>query len=553
MDYFAPSGSRACIGSKMTRRRTLTNVFAVRWLAPLALAVVLVACGGGSGSGSGSGSSGNSPSPPPPLSDAAATRFLEQAAFGPTTADVAHVKAVGFDAWLTEQFSAPLTDLPDVADTAPLDTVQTAFFANAVNAPDQLRQRLAFALSQIYVVSNAKVDNSKAMVNYYRVLLNDAFASHRQLLKDVTLSPAMGVYLDMVDNTKADPSTGTSPNENYGRELLQLFSVGLFKLKSDGSVVVDGSAKPVGTYDQDTIEGFSRALTGWTFPTRPGQASQDFNPTYFVGPMESHETYHEPGSKVFLNGVVQPGGQSAPQDLDVALSNISQHQNTGPFLALRLIQALVKSNPSPAYIQRVSAVYADNGTGARADLKAVTKAVLLDVEARAGDTQAAGSGDGKLREPVLYMTRLLRAFKTKTNGAGLAGYAQSMRQDVLNAPSVFNFYPPSYKPRGSTLLGPEFKILNSATLLPRLQFASDLSTGTLPTGTSTDLSDVVAVATDANTLVTLLDQRLMHGTASAALKSSVAQAVNAIGTDGATRAATAVYLFAASPEFQIQR
>ncbi|MEE9476268.1 MAG: DUF1800 domain-containing protein, partial [Roseateles sp.] len=453
----------------------------------------------------------------------------------------------------TEQFNAPLTDLPDVADTAPIDTAQTAFFANAVNAPDQLRQRVAFALSQIYVVSNAKVDSSKAMINYHRVLLNDAFGSHRQLLRDVTLSPAMGVYLDMVNNTKADPATGTSPNENYGRELLQLFSVGVFKLKPDGSVVTDGSAKPVGTYDQNTIEGFSRALTGWTFPARPGQASQDFNPSYFVGPMESHETYHEPGSKALLSGVTLPGGQSAPQDLDAALSNISQHQNAGPFLALRLIQALVKSNPSPAYIQRVSAAYADNGASVRGDLKAVIRAVLLDSEARAGDTQAAGSSDGKLREPVVFMTRLLRAFKTQTNGAGLASYAQSMRQDVFNAPSVFNFYPPSYKPRGSTLLGPEFKILNSNTLMTRLQFASDLSAGALPTGTSVDLSDFVAVAADVNALVNLLDQRLMHGSASATLKSSVAQALNAIGTDGATRAATAVYLFAGSPEFQIQR
>jgi len=551
MNNISRLDDRAAIDSKKeTGRKAQAHRRAVRWIASLALPAMLAACGGDGGSaGSGNATPAPTASPPAPVTDAAATRFLEQATFGPTAPDAAHLKAVGFDVWLDEQFALPVTDLPDAAKTTPLETIQAAYFANAVNAPDQLRQRVAFALSQIFVVGDNKVNNRNGMVNYYRVLLKDAFGSHRQLLKDVTLSPAMGDYLDMVNNTKADPSTGTSPNENYARELLQLFSVGLFKLNPDGSVITDGTGKPVPTYNQDTIEGFARCLTGWTYPTASGQASQE----NYAGAMEPLAANHEPGSKTLLDGVVQPGGQTAAQDLDAALSNIVQHQNVGPFLALRLIQALVKSNPSPAYVRRVSAAYAANATGVQGDLKAVIKAVLLDTEARAGDTHAAGPSDGKLREPVLYMTRLLRAFKTQTLGAGLAGYARSMRQDVLNAPSVFNFYPPSYKPRRSTLLGPEFKILNTPTLLARLQFASDFTAATLPAGTSVDLSDAVAVAADASALVAFLDQRLTHGMASTALKSSVAQAVSAVGADGARRAATATYLFAASPEFQIQR
>ena len=523
--------------------------------------------------GCGSGSSGNAaspaatsppisgapgtpvaPAPPPvPVTQIAATRFLEQATFGPTAADIAHLKAVGFEAWLTEQFATPVTDYPAFAETATLDAVQAAFLQNAVSAPDQLRQRLAFALGQIFVVSNLKVDSRTAITNYQRVLLNDSFASYRTLLKDVSVSPAMGTYLDMANNVRADVAAGTSPNENYGREVLQLFSVGVVKLNPDGSPILDANRKPMASYSQDTVEGFARALTGWTYPTKPGSAPQRTNDEYYNGTMELREENHEPGTKILLDGTTLPAAQGAARDLDAALDNIAQHPNVGPFIGRRLIQALVKSNPSPAYVQRVATRFADNGQGQRGDLKAVVRAVLLDPEARSGDTVAATATDGKLREPVLYMTRLLRAFGSRTDGRNLAGYAQQMRQDIFNSPSVFNYFPPSYKPQGLNLTGPEFKISNAPTITARLGFLYDFTSQNLPASTQPDFSDLIAVASDNAALIDALDSRLMHGTTPEAVKNAVLGALPAAGNDARQRAMLALYVFAASPAFNLQR
>ena len=496
---------------------------------------------------------GTPATPPIPVTQIAATRFLEQATFGPSAADVTHIKTLGFDAWLTEQFAAPVTDYPVFTDADALDVVQSAFLRNALSAPDQLRQRLAFALGQIFVVSNLKTDSRPGIANYQRVLLNDAFASYRTLLKDVSLSPAMGNYLDMANNARANLAAGTSPNENYGREILQLFSVGVIKLNPDGSSVLDASGKPAATYSQDTIEGFSRAFTGWTYPTKAGSASQSMNDEYYTGPMESRDDTHEPGTKALLNGTVLPAGQGATRDLEAALDNIAQHPNVGPFIGSRLIQALVKSNPSPAYVQRVANAFADDGQGKRGELKAVVRAVLLDPEARAGDMLPATATDGKLREPVLYMTRLLRAFGSRSDGRDLPQYAQQMRQDIFNSPSVFNYFPPTYKPQGLTIYGPEFKIANAPTLAARLSFLYDFTSQNLPPSTQPDFSDLVAVAGDNTSLIALLDTRLMHGTTPDSLKNAVTAALPAAGTDQRQRAMLALYLFAASPAFNHQR
>ena len=514
------------------------------------IVVMLVACGGGGGSGSSSTSTSTSSTPP--VTDTAATRFLEQATFGPTPDEIVHLKSIGYDAWFMEQFSAAISDYPTVTDANSLDVVQAAFFRNALTARDQLRQRLVFALGQIFVVSDQKIDSRVGIVNFQRTLLADAFGTYRQLLKDVTLSPAMGTYLDMANNTKADATQGTSPNENYAREVMQLFSVGMVKLNADGTPVLDANSKAVPSYTQDHIEGMARTFTGWTYPTKPGGASRPFNDSYYVGAMESHEDFHEPGTKKLLDAI-QPAGQGATQDLNAAMDNIAWHANVGPFIGTRLIQALVKSNPSPAYVQRVSATFTDNGQGVRGDMKAVLRAVLLDSEARAGDTLATTATDGKLREPVLYMTRLLRAFNARSEGTGMQNYSQPMRQDVFNATSVFNFYPPSYKPQGYTLAGPEFKIANAPTISARLNFLFDLTNQGLPATTQPDFSDLIAAAGDNTVLINFLDARLMHGTAPASLKAAVTQALPAAGNDSRQRAMLALYLFAASPAFTVQR
>lgn len=527
----------------------------------IGLLLLLTACGGGgsgsssagsSSNGSGGNNAGNSPPVVVPITDAAATRFLEQATFGPTAADIAHLESVGYDAWFNEQFTAATTDYPDATDNTDLSVVQAAFFHNAITAQDQLRQRVAFALGQVFVVSDAKIDSRVGIVNFQRTLLADAFGNYRQMLKDVTLSPAMGTYLDMADNTAADPAQGTSPNENYAREVMQLFSVGVSKLNDDGSIALDGNGKAMPTYTQDMIEGMARTFTGWTYPLKPGETSSPFNDEYYVGVMESHEDYHEPGTKQLLDAV-QPAGQGAVKDLDAALDSIVRNPNVGPFVGTRLIQALVKSNPSAAYVKRVAAAFANNGLGVRGDMKAVIRAVLQDPEARAGDTQTAGSNDGKLREPVLYMTRLLRAFKGRSDGVDLDNYSQGMRQDVFNAPSVFNFYPPSYKPQGYTLLGPEFKIVNSPTVTTRLNFAYDLTNQQLPTGTHIDVSDLVAIAGDSNALIAKLDAILMYGTTPASVKAAVSKALSGFAGDNTQRTMLAIYLFAASPAFNTQR
>ena len=350
----------------------------------------------------------------PLVSDAAAARFLEQASWGPTTASVALVKEVGFNAYIDQQVAAPASTWPDLATNDGLDVMQRRFFVNAMSGQDQLRQRVAFALGEVMVISNHKIDQH-GFPYYVRLLHKDAFGNYLTLLKDVTLSPAMGHYLDMVDNDKADPNNGTTPNENYAREIMQLFSVGLNRLNADGSLQTDASGNPIPTYTQDTIEGFASVFTGWTYPTAPGQKKQLHNPQYWTGPMEADDSDHDQNPKSLLDGTVLPAGQTAAKDLDDGLQTILNNQNVGPFICLRLIEQLVTSNPSPAYLTHCSTAFADNGSGQRGDLKAVVKAILLDSEARRGDdpTQLALS-DGKLKEPILLINGLLRALNATT-------------------------------------------------------------------------------------------------------------------------------------------
>jgi len=472
----------------------------------------------------------------PLATPAAARRFLEQGAFGPTPSEALHVQTVGLQGWLTEQFA-----LPQTSNYSGLPVAQSGlparFIVNAVTNQDQLRQRVAFALSQIFVTSLGKLTFNGNMIGFQNMLLADSFVNYRQTMEDVTLSAAMGNYLDMANNAAANPATGSVANENYARELMQLFSTGPNMLNQDGTLKLDAHGLPIPTYSQFTITEFARVFTGWAYPPPPGQALR-WNAYPSAGTMVPFNAYHDFGAKTLLNGYVSPAGATPLQDVRNALDNIFNHPNVGPFVATQMIQHLVKSNPSPAYVSRVAAVFNNNGKGVRGDMKAVVTAVLLDTEARANDQGGKDQpGDGHLQEPALFVAGMIRAFGGQANDQN---YYENdlpyMGQDIFNSPSVFNYYTPSYDVPGAGLMGGEFQIYTPNNAIVRanevksLMFSPSLSPiQTYGPGTSVDLSPFVALASTPSTLVDALDLTLTHGTMPAAMKAQVVAAVNAAG------------------------
>jgi uncharacterized protein (DUF1800 family) len=496
---------------------------------------------------------------PPTVAD----RFLEQSTFGPDPALVTQLQSSGLQAFLTAQYGLPVSPYPDpVSGEKGLGAVQQRFFVQILFAPDQLRQRVAFALSQIFVVGGDKVNDPTGYTNYLRLLDTDAFSNYRQIMNDVTLSPAMGHWLDMVNNDKPNTSQGDHANENYARELMQLFTIGTAQLNPDGSSQLDSSGNPIPTYTQDTVEAFARAYTGWTYPLTPGGTQQKHNPPYWTGPMVAVDSNHDTDPKQLLqypnvaNGGLLPSGQTSAQDLKGALDNIFNHPNVGPFISRELIQHLVTSNPSPAYIQRVSNVFANNGSSVRGDMKSVITAILLDPEARRGDDPAtAVPTDGHLQEPILYMAGLLRAFDATSDGTNLAGQGSGMGQSALFAPSVFNFYSPNYVIPGTTQFGPEFQILTTATALNRVNWANSFVFGSLGSGTVVNFSSYATQAANPGALVDTLNALLMHGSMSADMKTSILTAMQTVpaGSNQALRQAqTAIYLISSSSQYQVQ-
>ena len=325
----------------------------------------------------------------------AAARMLDQATFGPTASDIQHVQSVGLNGYLTEQFSAsptllsaiPTSPLPAVclANNSAYPCAESEWWTAAITGQDQLRQRVAFALSEMFVVSTQMVPG-QSIPAFHNNLSTDAFGNFSTIMKDVTLSPAMGAYLNMLNSGK--PASGQIANENYARELMQLFTTGLYKLNQDGTEQLDGTGQPVLEYSQAQVQAFARAFTGWTFGNADGTAVKKFNNTanYDV-PMQQYEAQHDVTAKILLNGTTLPASQTAAQDLTGALTNIFNDSSTGPFVCKQLIQHLVTSTPSPAYVSRVAGVFADNGNGVRGDMKAVIRAILMDTEARAGRHQ----------------------------------------------------------------------------------------------------------------------------------------------------------------------
>jgi Protein of unknown function (DUF1800) len=509
-----------------------------------------------------------------------AVRFLEQSTFGPTEALAATLQDAGFSSFLDAQLAIPPSSLgtyPVILQSSAVVCPPTApsncfrdnfssfqpavqFFRNALVGDDQLRQRVGFALSQIFVVSDGEVASTYGMADYEQLLLNDAFSNVRQILQDVTLSPAMGRYLNMVNNDKANATKGTHPNENYARELLQLFSIGLVKLNADGTVVTDANGQPVPTYDQTVVDGFASVFTGWTYPTVSGATQLTHNPTNYRGVMEAVSTNHDTTAKTLLDGVTLPASQTAAQDLGSALDLIFNHPNIGPFIGKQLIQFLVTSNPSPAYVGRVSAVFANNGSGVRGDMKALVKAILLDPEAR-GAIQS-GTGYGKLREPALLAANLARALGVQSDGVYLRNASAGMEQPVYESSSVFNFYPPDYPLAGTALLSPPSTLLDSSSVLVRSNFIYALlfdnisPDPTIPgaTGTTAPLTDLMTSAGDAGALADRLNALLMHGTMSTGMRQAVMNAVNAVASsDAIDRVRAAAYIVGTSAQYQVEQ
>jgi uncharacterized protein (DUF1800 family) len=508
-----------------------------------------------------------------------AIRFLEQATFGPRLVNgtgpapidtVQHVVAVGVPQAITDQLNAPRSTFDGTTTSKDLGS---QFFYNAVMQPDQLRQRVAFALGQILVVSqtgipgnpNTPEDDAKlAMAGYLNLLSSNAFSNFRELLEAVTLDPAMGTYLDMANNRAFDTGgRAIEPNENYAREMLQLFTLGLHKLKEDGTEQLDAEGLPIPAYTEAHVQAFSRALSGWTYASTTGCPTVGRkNVANYTAPMIGCDVNHDSRSQTLLRGVVTVAGGTARQHLEHALNNVFYDPNLPPFICKQLIQHLVTSNPSPAYVQRVVAVFKNNGSGVRGDLGAVVRKILEDVEARGAQPPAAQLASfGHLRPPALFITSAIRWLNGtldtsagKDPGAKLNTWSRSMAQNVPRHPSVFSYYPPNAPaPGGNGLLGPEFAILDTATVTARANFVHELLFATTPAtaGVLIDLNVVPNAPTD---MVLWLGRYWLHDAMSPALQSRLQSAL----TDpraGVTlqQKKLAVYLTSLSPEFQIQR
>lgn len=560
----------------------------------LLVAAVLAGCGGGD------------PIPAvtaTPTSRLDSVRLANQASFGPTEALVSEIQQKGPVLWVAEQLRLPqqsfytlggdgaihqhtyATELclvpgqplgldPDTCyrnyhSASPLNW---DFYRNAAYRQDQLRQRVALALQQIVVVSSLDVNAVYGQRGYHNIFLEQAFGNYREVLRQVARSPVMGEYLDHINNDKA------APNENFARELLQLFTVGTCLL-DDGGRLAGGKCSP--TFNTTQVRNYAYAMTGWTYP--PGGRSRAIcqpegaNCRYLEGSMVSLPRLHDTESRELLTGISVPAGSSPESALEAVLDSLMTHPNIAPFICKQLIQHLVTSNPSPEYVQRVVRAfrfgfYAHTvlppvtfGRGQTGDLLATVAAVLLDPEAR---TPAATEAGGKLREPALVITGALRALNAKTDGDDLIAWGRQMRQPLFEPPSVFNFYPPDYPVAGGKFVGPTFGILNADALLWRLNFLSSLLEispfmnidESIPGSVGTTTYDTAAFdadASDPGALVDRLSLLLLGEPLPAVPRGRVVEAVQAVSVSSANwrtaRVREAAYLVMASPQYQVPR
>jgi len=482
-----------------------------------------------------------SPTPigPQPAADpatVAAARLLERATFGPDAASIAAVKKMGAQAWLNQQYTMPATPLPQTTD---MNALRNGWYMNMVSAPDQVRQRMIFALSQLFVVSSDKNPYANEMLPWLVTLDKHAFGKFGNLLREMTLNPSMGKYLDLAN------SRIPAPNENYAREVMQLFTIGPVMLNQDGSVQRDRYGSPIPSYTQDTIAQMARSLSGWTYT---GTNLTGSNWENFTGPLQPRDNLHDKGAKVLLNGVTLPAGQSTVMDLDAVMQNLMNHPNLPPFIATRLIRAFTTSNPSPAYIERVANVFA-YGPNGRGDLKATLNAVLMDPEALIVSPSA-----GKLKDPMLHSLSLFRATDAKVvNPQNLFWDYFLLGERLLQAPSVFNFYSPiAPLPGNPAMFGPEFQLYTPAQAVSRADFLFAFISGGYATMVSIDLAPYQAVAGNPTALLNLVDANLLQGRMTPSTRTAIGATLQAT-TDLKQRAITALYLTAIAADFAVQQ
>lgn len=494
-----------------------------------------------------------SPEGPPPVPDPdtmAAFRLLRQATWGPRPGEVDLLKTNGVDSFFADQFSAAVSTYPSSLFSQSVEMTQEHFMHLALTAPDQLRLRLAWALHKIWVVSAIDVDRSDAIGTYHQLLLNGAFGNYRDLMSNVTLNPAMGRYLNMLNN-KGQHITGTPANENYARELMQLFTVGIPRLNPDGTPMRDGLGQEIPVYTEADVKELARIFTGWTFgdgspstiPTRTGSEN------YRV-PMEAVARYHDVGAKVFL-GQNFAAGQSAAQDLDQALDLLFNHANVGPFVSAQLIKQFVTSNPSRSYVSDIAAVFADNGAGIRGDLGAVIRAVLTHP-----DAAQSSPSFGKLSEPVLFVVSQLRALSASvTDHPFMSDKTEEMGQKVMYPGSVFSYFSPNYRARGTgvpPLLGPEFQIFTTVTALVRANFVGELLGGHFGSNVVVDYAPFTSLATNPPMLVDYCNLVFMGGRMSLEERAEIIATVRVSpSTKLRERVNTAIYLTLVAAQGQV--
>ena len=536
-------------------------------------------------------SSGNG-SATPTRTDAA--RLLMQATFGPTMADIHRVRALGLEAWIDDQINSQpashhgdyITEIQADLNGPRLDrsylvntdetyveeqNLQTSFARAAISGPDQLRQRVAFALSQILVISrqDGAIDqNIKSLAAYYDRLIDHAFGNYYDLLMGVTLDPNMGRYLSHVGNQPPAPEINRFPDENYAREVMQLFSIGLWELNQDGTRRTDSEGNFIQTYDNDEITELARVMTGLWFANNDW-GSQTRQDAEHLAPMELHSDYHDFGEKTLLNGFViparAPSQENGSQDIRDAIRHLFEHDNCAPFVTKALIQFLVTSNPSPGYVTRIAAVFVDNGNGIRGDLGAVVKAILLDSEAR--DPATATSPDfGIFREPVIRTMHLARLTRINRNGDAVwwdyGGFYDDTLQMPLFAPTVFNFFRPDYSPPGTLdregLDGPAFEITNSYTTVSVANRLWNITDQGFDMGSrykfTPDYRDFMPYLSDPDTLLDYINLVTCAGKMSAGTRSQIKAALASTETsDPVELVKLAVYLAIMSPEGSVQR
>ncbi|MCY3987266.1 MAG: DUF1800 domain-containing protein [Gammaproteobacteria bacterium] len=560
-----------------------------------ATATLLASCGGGGGSESPQPPAVQSPASPPPGSGTPsvpavfglqdASRLASRATFGMPYEEILRISGMGAEAWLDEQLTLPYSSHEEFADlllgklrrgeittegrniALIISFWRGAWWNRAMTAPDQVQQRVAFALSEIFVISalGTLAANPPAITVYNDLLLKGTTGNFRDLLYDIALSPAMGFYLSHVNNRRSDPANNVFPDQNFAREVMQLFSIGLYELNEDGSARLDGRGQLMPTYGNDDIREYAKVFTGLSYDG-PNAYFGKRRPEYgnFRVPMRMFESEHEPGSKRLLNGRMVQDGGSGLDEVRQAIDSLFEHPNVGPFIGRQLIQRLVTSNPSPEYVGRVARAFNGETTGVRGDMKAVIRAILLDPEAWDPPNP---QHSGKLREPVLRMTALARQFNAQSadglffnNGYRLQNYSN---QHPFNAPSVFNFFSPDHSPAGelarNDLVAPEMQITTANTIvgMSNMLFVGAFVDGDLFSQADTysktylDISDYVEIADDVDALIDRLDLVMTYGRLDEPTRQAIKRNVELIG-DPVQRVRTAIHLFSISPAYAVE-